>query len=332
MNGTDVLQEFFLEASRNRSALLQKDFKSGWDFLGLNPLLLKSKEIENCKSWYEDVFCLNFINQILESSCSNEIFLHNESNLSDEDLTYALENLSLKQGYEWNTSNPFLSQNYSSNSLSTRMTLIHPSLLSSSRPKAFFRKLKAETIPLSNYEPANILFSLIKSKKNIIISGGTGSGKTTLLQNLISNCDDKEHLVIMEDTQELFPKGKNVTQFLSSRNNSLIDFCSYSLRISPDRIILGEMRGEEVLPLTLALNTGHSGFMTTVHSNSAPKALHRLKTLLDFFSPVQSSGFNLICQNIDAIIHMESKEIKEIIEVKGWDGTQPLFEYIFKKT
>lgn len=325
-----LLLDFKKEVNQNRSALLRKDFKSCWGFLGLNPDLLQNINIDSCSSWYLDVFQYDFLENIIRSTKENEIYLHLVSDLNDGDLLYSLENIALNNGQNWNTSNPYVSSKLELLEESFRLTLIHPTITSSNRPRAFLRRLKSKPIDLSEYSPSDVLKEIISLKKNIIISGSTGSGKTTLAQSLLSQCSVNEHLVILEDTHELYLNGMNTTHLLSNEDFSLIDYCSYALRISPDRLILGELRGEEILPLVLAMNTGHKGFMTTIHANDAPSALTRLKTLLEFYAPKNSSCFSMICQNIDLIIHMENKVITQIIEVKGLDGEVPLFDYLFK--
>ena len=325
-----LLLDFYKEVNRNRSALLFKDFDSSWGFLGLNPEILSDNNVLQCQDWFKDVFQFKFIREILKEEKSNEILLHRLSVMNDEDLLYALENLALRNNKNWNTSSPYLSTKVNFDGESFRMTLIHPHITNSTRPHVFFRRLKSKALELSTYKPAKILKELIHSKKNIILCGGTGSGKTTLLQSLLGECDDFEHIVILEDTNEISLENKNTTHLLSSENISLLDFCSISLRISPSRIILGELRGAEVVPLVLAMNTGHKGFMTTIHANSAPECLSRLRTLLEFYAPRNSQSFSMICQNIDAVIYMEDKKIKEIIHVVGLDGATPLYNYLFK--
>jgi type IV secretion system protein VirB11 len=327
---TGLLLDFYQEVNRNRSALLFKDFDSTWGFLGLNPDILNDKNALVCHDWFKNVFQFKFIREILKRNNSNEILLHRETSLNDEDLLYALENLALKNNKNWNTSSPYLSTKVRFDGESFRMTLIHPQITNTERPGVFFRRLRANAIELSTYSGQKILEQFVSERKNVIICGGTGSGKTTLLQSLLNLCPASEHLVILEDTNEITLKDKNTTHLLSSENASLLDFCSYALRISPSRIILGELRGPEVVPLVLAMNTGHKGFMTTIHANSAPECLSRLRTLLEFYAPKNSQSFSMICQNIDAIIYMEGKKIIEIISVMGLDESTPLFDYLFR--
>lgn len=322
-----IFYEFQKEVSRNRSALLEKDFRSCWGFLGLNP---EFSHMGNCNDWFDTVFKFDFLKKLVSESDEDEILIHEVSQLSDEDLLYSLENIALVNKQSWNTSNPFLSTKISLNEESFRLTLIHPEITSHSRPRAFLRRHRPGAFSLEDYEHQILLSSLMEKKKNILISGSTGSGKTTLAQALLKTCSNKEHLVILEDTHEIFLENKTTTHLLSNEKNSLIDYCSYALRISPDRLILGELRGEEVLPLILAMNTGHNGFLTTIHANNAVGALQRLKTLLEFFAPKSGHCFEMVCQNIDIVVHMENKKIVEIIKVRGMNGALPLYENLFK--
>lgn len=330
MMRSGLLLDFYQEVNRNRSALLFKDFDSTWGFLGLNPDILRDQNALICQDWFKNVFQFSFIRKILKEDSSNEIQLHRKTSLNDEDLLYALENLALKNNQNWNTSSPYLSTKVTFDNESFRMTLIHPQITNSTRPRVFFRRLRANAVNLSTYEVPKILAELVNQKKNVIICGGTGSGKTTLLQSLLDQCTSHEHLVVLEDTNEITLEEKNTTHLLSTENASLLDFCSYALRISPNRIILGELRGPEVVPLVLAMNTGHRGFLTTIHANSAPECLSRLRTLLEFYAPKNSQSFSMICQNIDTIIYMEDKKIIEIISVMGLDGITPLYDYLFR--
>ncbi len=109
------------------------------------------------------------------------------------------------------------------------------------------------------------------------------------------------------------------------------EYLSYSLRMSPDRIILGEIRSKEVESSLLAMNTGHNGFLTTIHANSAKDALTRLALLFKIYSAKDLSYeliLKLVTQNIDYVIHMEDKKILEIIDVFGSNQENVFFEKI----
>ncbi len=123
-------------------------------------------------------------------------------------------------------------------------------------------------------------------KRNILVSGGTGSGKTTLLNVLGSRIPGNERTLIIEDTSELQIKSQHVVQFETKPKNfegkgevTIRDLVKASLRLRPDRIIVGEVRGAEALDLVQAMNTGHDGSMGTLHANNPKQGMNRLETL-----------------------------------------------------
>lgn len=136
-----------------------------------------------------------------------------------------------------------------------------------------------------NTDQARELRSIVESRKNLLVSGGTGAGKTTLLNVLSALIDDTERVVVVEDASELRLRG-HVVRLEGRPANSegtgditLQQLIRSALRLRPDRIVVGEVRGPEALDLVNALNTGHSGSMSTLHANSPAEALWRLETL-----------------------------------------------------
>ena len=105
---------------------------------------------------------------------------------------------------------------------------------------------------------------------------------------------------------------------------------SYSLRLSPDRILLGEMRSHEVVPFLMAMNTGHRGLMGTIHSSSAADALHRAALLFSLYGGEAQLNFDkvmeLLCRNLEYVVFMENKKVKEVIKILGSDKGTPFFE------
>jgi len=125
----------------------------------------------------------------------------------------------------------------------------------------------------------------VKAKLNIIVAGGTASGKTNFLNALLSECDDNERILVIEDTPELQVPKKDVVQ-LTTRNQTeearaftIADLVIEALRMRPDRIITGEARGGEIVDILMAANTGHEGQMLTVHANSSREVIYRLETM-----------------------------------------------------
>ena len=132
----------------------------------------------------------------------------------------------------------------------------------------------------------SILRTAIADRKNILISGGTSTGKTTLLNALAALIDPADRLVVIEDTAELHLTQPNVVRLEARRELpgtpavAIRDLLKATLRLRPDRILLGEVRGAEAFDLMQALNTGHSGTLATIHANSAAQSLRRLSFLL----------------------------------------------------
>lgn len=183
----------------------------------------------------------------------------------------------------------------------------------------------------------------IKARLNIIVSGGTGSGKTTTLNVLSSFIPHDERIVTIEDAAELQLEQEHVVRLESRPANiegkgaiSIRDLVKNSLRMRPDRIVIGEVRGGEALDMLQAMNTGHDGSLTTGHSNSPRDMLSRLETM------VLMAGMDLpvraireqIASAIDMVIHQArlkdgSRKITHITEVQGMEGDTIILQDIF---
>lgn len=191
---------------------------------------------------------------------------------------------------------------------------------------------------------ADFLGAAVAGRMNILISGGTGSGKTTLLNVLSSFIPDKERIITIEDAAELKLMQRHVVR-LESRPPGIggtgavtvRDMVKNSLRMRPDRIIVGEVRGEECLDMLQAMNTGHDGSMTTAHANSPRDALSRVETM------ALMSGMDLPLNAVrqqcasafDLIIHQSrfpdgSRKITSISEVTGMNGDTVTLQELFR--
>ncbi|MBN2342704.1 MAG: CpaF family protein [Deltaproteobacteria bacterium] len=156
-------------------------------------------------------------------------------------------------------------------------------------------------------EAALFLAQAISQKKNIVISGGTGSGKTSLLCALSSFFMKRERIVVIEDTHELDLHQPHVV-YLESRSADehgrgairIRELLIATLRLRPDRILIGEVRGEEALDLIQAMTSGHSGSMTTVHANTPTDALRRFETMI--LSSQSAIPHRAICSQINSAI------------------------------
>ncbi|GIT85188.1 MULTISPECIES: CpaF family protein [Roseobacter] len=193
-------------------------------------------------------------------------------------------------------------------------------------------------------EMAAYLQAAVATRLNIIVSGGTGSGKTTTLNALSSFIDNAERILTIEDTAELQLQQTHVGRMESRPPNvegkgevSPRDCLKNALRMRPDRIIVGETRGEEVIDMLQAMNTGHDGSMTTIHANSARDGVSRLENMIAMAGiemPLKavrsqiSSAVNLIVQA--SRLQDGSRRMTSITEVTGMEGEVISMQEIFR--
>jgi pilus assembly protein CpaF len=192
-------------------------------------------------------------------------------------------------------------------------------------------------------EASKFIDFCVKVKKNILIAGGTGSGKTTLLNCVSASIPSHERIITIEDAAELQLSQSHVITLEARPSNiegagrvSIRDLLKNTLRMRPDRIIIGECRGEEALDMLQAMNTGHDGSLTTLHANSPRDALARLETM------ILMAGFDLplraireqIASSVDLIVYVKrfsdgSRKVTNVTEICGTDQqtiiTQDLF-------
>jgi Flp pilus assembly CpaF family ATPase len=309
---------------------------------------------ERLFSWYHSIVNFDFLPEFPPKL--EEIFIHSpteivyktddckfnfDTDITSEDLQRSFEILALQNNQSWNYKTPFVSFNSDFKGKKVRITLTHFSTSPELKSKVFIRLLNSFPYELSSYIDdinLNTIKSFIISKKNIMIAGATGSGKTTFLNSLLKEVPEDEHIVILEDTFELISPTDKTTRMISEANNeskSLNTYLSYVMRMSPDRIILGEIRSKEVESIILALNTGHNGLLSTVHANSAKDALSRLALLFKIYSNKDLTYeliLKLICNNIDYVVYIENKNIKEIIEVFGCEKESVYFDTLILKS
>jgi pilus assembly protein CpaF len=225
--------------------------------------------------------------------------------------------------------------------------------LSLSGPLLTIRKLRQdrydlhELVQLGTLSPEadDFLKRSILAELNILVSGGTGSGKTTLLNALSAAIPDDDRIVTIEDAAELRLAQRHVLRLESRPKNiegegeiTIRDLVRNALRMRPDRIIVGEVRGAEALDMLQAMNTGHEGSLSTVHANSTRDALNRIETM------VLMAGYELplrairqhVSSALDLIVQLDrlddgSRRVVEIAEVQRMEGEmitlQKLFEF-----
>ncbi|MBR2574777.1 MAG: CpaF family protein [Loktanella sp.] len=193
-------------------------------------------------------------------------------------------------------------------------------------------------------EMAAYLQAAVATRLNIIVSGGTGSGKTTTLNALSGFIDDAERILTIEDTAELQLQQTHVGRMESRPPNvegkggvSQRDCLKNALRMRPDRIIVGETRGEEVIDMLQAMNTGHDGSMTTIHANSARDGVSRLENMIAMAGidmPIKAmrsqiaSAVNLIVQA--SRLQDGSRRMTSITEITGMEGDVISMQEIFR--
>lgn len=197
-------------------------------------------------------------------------------------------------------------------------------------------------------EMARFLEAAVKEKMNIIISGGTGGGKTTLLNVLSSFIGENERIITIEDAAELKLEQRHVisletrlTNYEGSGEITIRDLVINSLRMRPDRIIVGEVRGKEAFDMLQAMNTGHTGSLTTMHANSPLDALNRLETMILMAGmeiPIKAIR-EYIENAINLVVHVERladgrRKVTNISEIVGFtDDVIDLKEiFTFKQT
>ena len=332
---------------------LNKGMVPSWDqFFQELPVLSAVEDLESIKENFIRLTQSPFLKDILNLEATEFLFhsfdksqrlkqsgekKHLPVPLHPEDWQLWLEIISIKYKQNWNVQNPFCSffgELYGKN---YRFSMIHSSTSPGGVSKLILRCLSKTPHAISSFGDPESLVDLVKNKKNILIAGSTGSGKTSLLTSLIDYVEPDEHLVILEDTYEIISEHAHQTRFLSGDTNqtSLRSYLSYSLRLSPDRIILGEMRSHEVIPFLMAMNTGHKGLMGTLHASSAPDALSRIALLFILYAGEANLAFEkvmeLICRNLEFVIFMENKKVKEVIRIMGSDKGIPFFETIIEE-
>lgn len=254
--------------------------------------------------------------------------------------------LAVNVGRELNRRNPFLDAKLPDGS---RINIVVPPIAVDS-PSVTIRKFSPVMIHYNNLIhhgafDEKILYFLnqaVLARQNIVISGGTGSGKTTLLNLMSQFIPVKERIVTIEDTCELQLSVKNLVK-LECRSTvgdvqfDIKDLLKNALRMRPDRIIIGEVRGTEAMDMLIAMNTGHDGSMSTLHANSAPDALRRIEAMVlrganDI--PISSVRQD-ISQTINLIVQASrlndgSRRIIEIVEVLANEGENYRTERIFE--
>ena len=295
------------------------------------------------------------VNDILVNG-PQQIFVERDGKLQLTDITFKNEKHLLRiidkivsaVGRRVDESNPYVDARLADGSRFNAMVppvAVDGSLVS-------IRKFKKEKLSIDDLvrfgafteEMAVYLQAAVSTRLNIIVSGGTGSGKTTTLNALSSFIDNDERILTIEDTAELQLQQTHVGRMESRPANvegkgavSQRDCLKNALRMRPDRIIVGETRGEEVIDMLQAMNTGHDGSMTTIHANSARDGVSRLENMIAMAGiemPLKavrsqiSSAVNLIVQA--SRLQDGSRRMTSITEITGMEGDVISMQEVFR--
>ena len=307
----------------------------------------------------EDLLKDDSITEIMINGTKN-IFIERDGEISQIDYSYSspgrlndvIQQIVGKTNKRVNQANPIVDTRLADGS---RVNVVLPPI-SLSGAVVTIRKFPSETIDMDKLirwksitkEAADFLRQLVRAGYNIFVSGGTGSGKTTFLNALSNFVEEDERVITIEDSAEL--QLKNIKNLISLETRSatdegtteisIRDLIKTSLRMRPDRVIVGEVRGPEALDMLQAMNTGHDGSMSTGHANSPKDMLARLETmvLMGIEMPLLAIR-SQIASGIDIVIHLgrlhdKSRKVLEIDEVAGLKNGEIVLRKIFelKKT
>ena len=335
----ETLEELGIVLNREERTTLSQDLF--FEVTGLGPLEVLLKD--------------DSINDILVNG-PKQIFVERNGKLQLTDVTFKderhlmriIDKIVSAVGRRVDESNPYVDARLADGSRFNAMVppiAVDGSLVS-------IRKFKKEKLGIDELvkfgafteEMAAYLQAAVSTRLNVIVSGGTGSGKTTTLNALSSFIDNDERILTIEDTAELQLQQTHVGRMESRPPNvegkggvSQRDCLKNALRMRPDRIIVGETRGEEVIDMLQAMNTGHDGSMTTIHANSARDGVSRLENMIAMAGiemPIKamrsqiSSAVNLIVQA--SRLQDGSRRMTSITEITGMEGDVISMQEIFK--
>ena len=311
---------------------------------GLGPIteLLKDKNVTE--------IMVNAPNEVYVEIDGKLVYDESVSFINNEHILRTIQKIVQPLGRTIDSTNPMVDARLKDGS---RINAIIPPL-SIKGPVLTIRKFKRD---LNNIEDllrngtltrdmALLLEACVKSKQNILVVGGTGSGKTTVLNILSSFIGENERIITIEDAAELKLNQEHVVSLETRIDNyqsktevTIRDLVRNSLRMRPDRIIVGEVRGKEAFDMLQAMNTGHEGSLTTLHANSPIDSLNRLETMVlmgGLEIPV-SAIRDYIENAIDIVVQVERlsdgrRKIVEISEIDGFKDNEinivPIFKFI----
>ena len=325
-----------------------------------------NKRIEIVKNIYGSIRGLGILDSIMTDENITEVMINGPDNIfiekngrlikmkekfeSSRRLEDIIQRIVGQAGREVNQANPICDTRLQDGS---RVNVVLPPI-SLCGPIMTIRKFSKEPMTIEKLieygsitrEIADILEKLVRAKYNIFVCGGTGSGKTTFLNALSNYIPKDERIITIEDSAELQIKGIDNLVSMETRNENtagvgevtITDLIKSSLRMRPERIVVGEVRGGEALDMLQAMNTGHDGSLSTGHGNSTKDMLSRLETMV--LQGADGLPLDAIRQQIgsalDIMIHLsrlrdKSRKTMEITEVIGYEDGEiklnPLFRF-----
>jgi pilus assembly protein CpaF len=344
----DVITTVVFETSRKsylglrrKRALIEAVFNSMRRLDILQPLLEDGSVTEIMINSHEEIY-------VERNGATERLGIRFES---DEKLLSIIQSIVAKVNRTVNQSSPIVDARLPDGS---RVSVVLPPV-SLKGPTMTIRKFPEEPFTMGGLvaggtlseEAADFLGRLVRSKYNIFISGGTGSGKTTFLNVLSNYIPSGERVITIEDSAELQLKNIGNLVNLETRNANtegkgeitIRDLIKTSLRMRPDRIIVGEVRGAEALDMLQAMNTGHDGSLSTGHANTTRDMLSRLETMVLSGAPFPVEVIRKqIVSAIDIIIHLArirdgTRRVMEIAEVSGYSGGEIALTslYVFRE-
>lgn len=203
-----------------------------------------------------------------------------------------------------------------------------------SKPTFAIRKKAISIFTLDDYVQSEIMTeaqcevikNAVITHRNILVIGGTGSGKTTLVNAIINEMvrhSPTERVFIIEDTGEIQCSAENCVQYHTTLDVNMTQLLKTTLRMRPDRILVGEVRGSEALDLLDAWNTGHEGGAATLHANNCLAGLHRLKSLISRNPAAPAEIEPLIGEAVHCVVHISrtplGRRVEEILSIKGYE-------------
>jgi pilus assembly protein CpaF len=339
--------------------LVQKENDENSMYLSISDRINISKKVFN------SIRGFGILNNIMEDEDVTEIMINGYNNIfiekkgkiyryedsfeSEEKLNDLIQRIVGKAGREVNQANPIVDTRLPDGSR-VNVVLSPISLRGdtitirkfSKNPMTIEKLVEHKSITV---EVAKLLEHLVKAKYNIFISGGTGSGKTTFLNALSNFIPKDERLITIEDSAELQIVGIENLVSLETRNANttgvgqltIRDLIKSALRMRPERIVVGEVRGKEALDMLQAMNTGHDGSLSTGHANSSIDMLSRLETMVLTGAeglPLEAVR-NQIASSIDIIIHLsrmrdKTRKVVEISEICGIENGKIKLNTIYK--